>query len=163
MIKGTIIHYYIFCKRRCFLHAHNITCEDNSELVKIGKFFHEERQEQKNLQDDLLEVELDSVKIDQINNEFVTEFKKKDSDTEACLIQLKYYLYILEKHGIKRRGKLIFKESKKVCEVKLTDNDRYEIESITKEINKLILSTKIPVVLNEKKCKKCAYYEFCYS
>jgi len=163
MIKGTLVHYYTFCQRRCFLHAHNITCEDNSELVKIGKFFHEERAEQKNLQKDILELELEGIKIDQIDDKYVTEFKKKNSDTEACKMQLLYYLYILVKYGVKRKGKLVFKESKKSIEVILGDEERKNIEMIVRDIERLLESEEIPPVINKPKCKKCAYYEFCYS
>ncbi len=162
-MKGTLINYFIFCKRRCYLHAQNITCEDNSQLVKIGKFYHEERKEQKNLKKELLEIELDDVKIDQIGDEYVIEFKKKNSDVDAARMQLLYYLYILKKHGIDRKGRLQFKESRNSEEVILDKQSEVKLKEIIKEIKILIRSNEIPHVLNKRKCRKCAYFEFCYS
>jgi len=162
-INGTLISYYIICKRKLYLHAHNITCEDNSQLVKIGKFYHEERKEQKNLKKELLEIELDNVKIDQIGDEYVVEFKKKNSDIEAARMQLLYYLHILKQHGIERKGRLQFKESRNSEEVILDKQSEANLKEIIKEIKILLRSRDIPPVMNKRKCRKCAYFEFCYS
>lgn len=162
-MQGTLLHYFVFCKRRCYLHAHNITCEDSSELVKIGKFYHEERKEQKNLRNKLLEIEIDNVKIDQIDDEYVIEFKKKNSDIQAARMQLLYYLYVLKKHGIYRKGKLVFKESRDNEEVILTDEKERDLNIVINKIKDLLNSNHIPPVINKRKCRKCAYFEFCYS
>ena len=37
-----------------------------------------------------------------------------------------------------------------------------ELEFHISDIKKLINSESIPTVLNKPKCKKCAYYEYCY-
>ena len=36
------------------------------------------------------------------------------------------------------------------------------IDKYVNEIGELIVGDKIPEVLNKGKCKKCAYYEYCY-
>ncbi len=161
-MTGTLIHYYSFCKRRCFFHAKNITCEDNSQLVKIGKYYHEERNKQKNMKNQKTEIAIENIKIDQIDKKYVTEFKKKDSDLEATKLQLLYYLYILEKHGIKRKGLIKFKESTKKYTIELTKENKQLIEKTIQKIQKLLRQPKPPPPINNSKCKKCAYYEFCY-
>lgn len=67
-ITGTIINYYIHCKRQCYLHYHRINLEDESGLVKIGKALHERHNTE--------EIEIDNIKLDKIKGEFVTEIKK---------------------------------------------------------------------------------------
>ena len=50
--------------------------------------------------------------------------------------------------------------------VRLLMNGEHEIEKELEfhisDIKKLINSESIPTVLNKPKCKKCAYYEYCY-
>ena len=33
-VNGTIINYYIHCKRQCYLCANRLNLDDNSEVVK---------------------------------------------------------------------------------------------------------------------------------
>ncbi len=161
-MTGTLIHYYLFCKRICYLHAKNITCEDNSQLVKIGKYYHEERNKQKNMKNQKTEIAIENIKIDQIDKKYVTEFKKRNSDLKATKFQLLYYLYILNKHGIKRKGIIKFKESTKKYTVELTNKNKKLIMQTIKEIKELLKQPIPPPPTNSKKCKNCAYYEFCY-
>ena len=44
----------------------------------------------------------------------------------------------------------------------MNDEIEKELELNIKNIESLILSDEIPEVLNSSKCKKCAYYEYCY-
>ena len=47
-------------------------------------------------------------------------------------------------------------------EVFLTLEDEKILKDILKDIEKICLDEKIPSVINEKMCKQCSYYEFCY-
>ena len=47
-------------------------------------------------------------------------------------------------------------------EVFLTSEDEKILKDILKDIEKICLDEKIPPVINEKMCKQCSYYEFCY-
>ena len=47
-VNGTLVNYYIHCKRQCYLHGNRINLEDESEDVKIGKAIHEEKKENEN-------------------------------------------------------------------------------------------------------------------
>jgi len=46
--------------------------------------------------------------------------------------------------------------------VELTDADRKRIAEIEKEIDKIVAGDECPPVIDEKICKNCSYYEFCY-
>jgi CRISPR-associated exonuclease Cas4 len=136
--------------------------EDNSEIVKIGKEIHEEKAfESKNS-----EIAIDNIKLDKLTKEYLTEIKKSDADPVSSRWQLLYYLKILKKKGIERKGKLEFveknKKGKKTEIIELTEEQEELLEKYEQEIEELLASEIIPPVLNETKCKKCAYYEYCY-
>lgn len=104
--------------------------------------------------------------IDKLTKEYLTEVKKSDADVEAAKWQLLYYLKVLKNKGIVRKGKLEFveknKSDKKVMILELTEELENELDGYVNEIQELIASDKPPEILNSSKCKKCAYYEYCY-
>lgn len=161
-INGTLINYYFHCKRQCYLHGNRLNLEDNSEEVKIGKAIHEQRASGS----DNTEIAIDNIKIDKITAEYLTEVKKSDADVNASQWQLLYYLKVLKEKGIVRKGKLEFveknKADKKVVMVELTDETENELKQYEHDIELLIKGDEVPAVLNVPKCKKCAYFEYCY-
>lgn len=162
MITGTLINYYFHCKRQCYLHGNRINLEDNSEIVKIGKAIHEEKHEGKGN----TELKIDNIKIDKLTKDYLIEVKKSDADVEAAKWQLIYYLKVLNSKGIERKGKLEFieknKSKNKTIIVELNEEIELILENYINEIKKLIRGDEVPEVINMPKCKKCAYYEFCY-
>ncbi|MCT4594808.1 MAG: CRISPR-associated protein Cas4 [Anaeromicrobium sp.] len=160
-ITGTLVNYYIHCKRQCWLHGNKVNLEDYSELVKIGKQLHHNKLESnKNA-----EISIENIKIDKIKGQYLVEYKKSNADIKAASWQVLYYLYILKKKGITKKGKLICLEKnrnvKKTLELRLTDEMIRIIEKTEKHIKELILSEEIPRVKIMAKCKKCAYYTYC--
>ena len=101
-----------------------------------------------------------------MTKEYLTEIKKSDADPVASKWQLLYYLKVLKKKGIERKGRLEFveknKKGKKIEIIELVAEQEKQLEEIEKDIEKLLISDIIPPALNEAKCKKCAYYEYCY-
>ena len=77
-----------------------------------------------------------------------------------------YYLKILKSKGIIRKGRLEVieknKQNKSFIEVELTEIEEKELDKIVIKIKELLENDQIPPVLNESKCKKCAYYAYCY-
>lgn len=161
-VNGTLINYYFHCKRQCYLHGNRLNLEDNSENVKIGRAIHEEKESKSKNS----ELEIDNIKIDKLTNEYLVEIKKSDADIEAAKWQLLYYLKVLKDKGIERKGKLEFVEknkgNNKVLYFELNDELLKELDEYVYEIDTLLQSNEIPPVLNKPKCKKCAYYEYCY-
>lgn len=161
-VNGTLINYYFHCKRQCYLHGNRLNLEDNSEVVKIGKAIHEEKSDGK----DNAEIAIDNIRLDKLTSEYLTEVKKSDADIEAAKWQLIYYLKVLKSKGIIRKGKLEFveknKSDKRIMYFELNDNIEQQLDNYVENIESLILQDKIPEVLNKPKCKKCAYYEYCY-
>lgn len=130
--------------------------------VKIGKAIHEEKAADKSNS----EIAIDNIRLDKLTKEYLTEVKKSDADVEAAKWQLLYYLKVLKNKGIVRKGKLEFveknKSDKKVMILELTEELENELDGYVNEIQELIASDKPPEILNSSKCKKCAYYEYCY-
>lgn len=161
-VNGTLINYYFHCKRQCYLHGNRINLEDNSEVVKIGKAIHEVKQESSNN----TELSIDNIKIDKLTSEYLVEVKKSDADVEAATWQLLYYLKVLKEKGIIRKGKLEFieknKTKSKILYTELTKEKVEELEIYINGIENLLMSNVIPETINLPKCKKCAYYEYCY-
>lgn len=162
MVNGTLVNYYLHCKRQCWLHGSRVNLEDNSQDVKIGKAIHEVKAET-GQQTELL---IEQIKVDKLTKDYLVELKKSDADVDAVTWQVLYYLKILRDKGIERKGKIEFIEKKKtehkIVYVELTP----EVEQILIEIESAIehlLEGEIP---EEKSkvgvCKKCAYYEYCY-
>lgn len=161
-VNGTLMNYYFHCKRQCYLHGNRLNLEDNSEIVKIGKAIHESKSEEgKNT-----EISIDNIKLDKLTSEYLTEIKKSDADIDAAKWQLIFYLKILKDKGIDRKGKLEFieknKSDKKIIYIELNEEIEEELDKYIKEIESLISKDTIPNILNKPKCKKCAYYEYCY-
>lgn len=161
-VNGTLINYYFHCKRQCWLHGNRVNLESNSEDVKVGKAIHELREEQgKNT-----EITIDNVKIDKITNEYLVEVKKSDSDYEAVKWQTLFYLKVLKGKGIDRKGKIEFveknKSNNKVFIEELDEEKENKLKEIESNIESLLMENNPPQVKFDNKCKKCAYYEYCY-
>ncbi len=161
-VNGTLVNYYIHCKRQCYLHGNRINMESNSEDVKIGKAIHKIKEERsKNT-----EVAIENIKIDKITKEYLVEVKKSDADIEAVRWQVLFYLKVLKDKGINKKGKIEVVEKKKgtnkIIYEELTDEKEEQLKNIISDIEKLIESQNPPKVEFDNKCKKCAYYEYCY-
>ncbi len=156
-LTGTIINYFVHCRRQCWLFAHRINLEDNSELVKIGKAVHEAK--------DTQEIAIDNIKIDKISDEYLTEIKKSDADLTACRFQILFYLQKLKNKGVYRKGRLEIVEKKKGTRKTqiyiLDEKSEEELEKVKNETLELINQEDVPPPENSKKCSKCAYFSYC--
>ena len=112
------------------------------------------------------EIAIDNVKIDKITEEYLVEMKKSDADTEATKWQTLLYLKTLKNKGVERKGKIEFieknKQDKKVVIVELTDEYEKQLEVLLEEITAFMESDKPPQSELKPKCKKCAYYDYCF-
>ncbi len=160
-ITGTLINYYFHCKTQMWLHANRINLEDNSEDVRMGKVLHEIKEEKSKQ----TEIKIDNIKIDRITKDYLIEFKKSDSDPQAVKWQVLLYLYKLKHKGIQRLGKIEYFEKNKEQKSEILELDEVnekELLSVLADIEKLISSDVPPPPKFENKCKKCAYYEYCF-
>ncbi|WP_110954236.1 CRISPR-associated protein Cas4 [Anaerosinus massiliensis] len=158
-VTGVIYSYYFLCKRKMWLYARDISLEDESERVQIGKIIDETSysRERKHILVD------DCINIDYIHNGIVYEVKKSQKEKQMAIQQIKYYLYVLHKHGLKDvQGVLAVPKEHLTEEVFLTEDDIKMVAHNLELIKEALLAETLPATIDKPACKSCAYYEFCY-
>ena len=161
---ATLINYFHICHRKLWLHANDIRMEHSSDVVTEGKLIGENTYQQRPVK--YVELQIDGIKIDfyDAKNRVVHEVKKSDKIETAHEAQVKYYLYVLKKHGIDgATGIIEYPTIRHTTHVELSEDDLNLIPLWEAEIASIISSDAIPVVIEKPICKKCSYFEFCYS
>lgn len=159
-ITGIMIYYYFVCKRKLWYFMNNINMEQNSELVEIGKLIDEKHyaKEKKGILID------GTINIDFINQGAVIhEVKKSKSIEEASIWQIKYYIYYLQKKGVRDiKAEIDFPLLKEKKEIIVSNKDVAKLDEVIKDIEENISNGNIPAKINEKSCRRCAYFDLCY-
>jgi CRISPR-associated exonuclease Cas4 len=161
-ITGNLVNAYYICHRKVWLFGHKISPTSHNTNLEIGKLIAEESYIRGKK-----EIQFGSVKLDLIKEEnntiIVSEIKKSSKGLKAAKMQLLYYLYQLKLKGIFANGRLLIPKEKKKLDISLTDKEEIELLDAISNIEKLIYN-KLPPKLNKSSfCKKCAYFEFCWS
>ena len=159
-ITGMMVYYYFICHRKLWYFVNQICMEQNSELVSIGKVLDEATyvKERKGILID------NTINIDFIKNGAeIYEIKKSKSIEEAGIWQVKFYMYYLEKRGVKNiLAKINYPLLKQVKTIELNNEDRSKLDKIEKEIEYIVTQDKVPKCIDKKFCKKCSYFDLCY-
>ncbi len=163
-ITGTHINYYFHCKRHLWLFVNHLQMEHTNELVELGRFIsdttYKKEKHEIHLEDDYHDIIIDY--YDKIDN-VVYEIKKSNKMEITHIWQVKFYIYVLEKNGIKNvKGIINYPKLKKRIEVELSNEERNKIEEIKNEIEDIINQKNPPPIIKKPYCKSCAYYELCY-
>src|SRR5699024_5262705 len=132
------------CQRKLWLYAKNIQLEEGHERVQAGKILHEKAY--KNAQNK--ELEIDNIKIDAIEGNYVREVKITSKMPKSDRWQLLFYLYQLKQYGLTKKGLISYTKEKKTEEVILTENDEKKIEEIMSQIEGIIAQSTPPSVIN---------------
>ena len=155
-----MIYYYFICERKLWYFTNEINMEQNSELVSLGKILDESsyNRENKNILID------NTINVDFIKNGAVLhEVKKTKAIEEAGIWQVKYYMYYLENKGVKNvTAKIDFPLLRETKEIILEQEDKKVLENVIKNIEEIAQKDKPPKPIEQKTCKKCAYYDLCY-
>ncbi len=159
-ITGLMIYYYFVCKRKLWYFCNNISMEQNSELVALGKIIDKSsyKREEKGILID------NTINIDFIKDKAVLhEIKKSKSIEEAGIWQIKYYMYYLNKRGIENiSAEIDYPLLKETKTISLEENDKIFLDEVIKEIQKIISEDKVPNISKNNICKKCSYHDLCY-
>jgi CRISPR-associated exonuclease Cas4 len=138
--------------------------EHTSDLVYEGKMIHENSYPQRASK--YREIEMDGIKIDFYDpvGKIIHETKKSRKEHDSHLWQLKYYIYRLERAGVNGvTGILEYPEERQTEKVLLSQADCEYIKEAESEINNMVVSDKCPGEIHTGKCKKCSYFDFCFS
>ncbi len=159
-VRGTQVNYYFICKTKLWLFSHNVTMEQESDAVKLGKLIHREA-----FSRDEKEIQIGPIAIDVVRSRDgveIREVKKSKKMEKSHIYQTLYYLYFLKKLGIHAKGVLSFPKLRENVNVELTEDGEKKLESILSEIGEII-SGEMPKPKYRKICRRCAYFEFCFS
>lgn len=171
-LTATHLAYYLICKRKLWLFHHQISMEQNSDVVYEGKLIGENTYMQR--PEKYTEISLSgifdecrvSIKIDffDAKNKVVHEIKKSDKLEKAHIAQTKFYIYLLEKNGVLGcTGIVEYPKLKQTHSIEaLTDTDRHEIENSMREIQQILSRNICPALIKKSYCKTCSYFEFCF-
>lgn len=161
-VSGTYIWYYCICKREVWLLAHGLEADQQDENMQIGNVIHETSYGRNSK-----EVGFGHSKFDVISKGngklIVGEIKKSSRFTESSRMQLLFYLKELSDNDIEAEGALMFPDEKKKEVVKLDEDSKIKLESIIKDIKRIVNLEQAPPPVVIKYCKKCAYAEFCWA
>jgi CRISPR-associated exonuclease Cas4 len=162
-INATLVNYYHLCHRKMWLHANGITMEHTSDIVYEGKLIGEESYPQRAEKNQELEISVElengvmaSAKIDffDAKNGVVHETKKSNSMEKAHVAQVKFYLYLLRKNGVKADSGIIeYPKIRQTERVELLDEDIIEVEKWIADVVRIIGQEVCPPKLPVSKCK----------
>jgi len=138
--------------------------EHDSDLVAEGKLIHESSYQNRSSRYE--EIEIAGIKIDYYDpkEKMIHEIKKSSKIEEAHEWQVKYYIYVMENHGVEGvNGLLEYPKMRKISEIYLSEKDKKEIKNFIIHIEEIVYSETCPPTINKPVCKKCSYFDFCYS
>ncbi len=158
-ITGTLLWYYAVCKREVWLMAHNITPDEESRHLELGRVIHESFYNRMKK-----EIEAEGMKIDVVDSKsgFIYEVKTSSKFLDATSLQLGYYLLRLEQMGVNTRGIITIPKERRRFYIELNLELRERVTTALKEISELCAKPLPPPPLKIRFCKKCAYKDFCW-
>lgn len=155
---GTQVNYYFVCRRKLWFFSHDLSMEEKSDAVLLGKLLHETRYKRK-----FKEVNLGRIKIDFLEHGTeVHEIKRSRRIEKAHAHQLRYYLYYLKKLGVDASGVLNYPLLGRKVDVSLTQEDETEMQQTLQNMEKILALEMPPPAVRLGICKKCSYYELCW-
>ncbi len=172
-ITATLMSEYQICKRRMWLHAHQVNMEQTSDTVSEGKLIGETTYLQRAQRYTEVELAYDFpngmqalAKIDffDAKQKVVHEVKKSNKLEHAHIAQVKFYLYLLEKNGVSGcRGILEYPKLRQTLAIEpLTAVDIVEIEASMADIQLVLGQARCPELIKKTYCKTCSYHDFCF-
>jgi CRISPR-associated exonuclease Cas4 len=138
--------------------------EHTSALVAEGKFIGQTSYPQR--ADRWQELQIDGIKIDHYDavQHLVREVKKSNKKEEAHIAQLKYYLYILRRHGVTaKKGILEYPRMRLTEEITLLPEETVKVQQWEQLVREITSQDICPDVIHKPMCKRCAYHDFCYA
>jgi CRISPR-associated exonuclease Cas4 len=163
-LTATHINYYHICHRKLWLFSNGVTLEHTSDLVAEGKLTGENSYPQR--AEKYTEIEIGGSKIDfyDAKNKVIHEIKKSVSMEVAHEWQVKYYIWLLEQNDVNEvTGIIEYPNLRQTKPVSFSDSDRIYLQLCIERIRSIVQNPLCPPLLNSSICKRCAYYEFCYS
>lgn len=163
LITGTHIAYLHTCHRKLWLFANGIQMEHTSDLVGEGKLIADTTYLDRSRK--YTEFAVEGIKIDfyDAKNNVIHEVKKSDKVEEAHIAQVKYYMYVLHRHGATEPEAIL-----EYPKLKQRDIVHWGEEILTlaaqwqQQALEVVSRENCPPLIRKGFCKKCSYYELCF-
>lgn len=159
LITGTLIHYYVTCKREAWLYSRKIHADQYDENILMGKALADIKEEQ------LQDFPFSNLQFDKINKQrghyMVTEYKKSMSNPDGAKMQLLFYMWQL-KNSLKLKeinGKVI--SGRTVIFVSGDDENMELMSNLVREVSEFISTPTPPPFEETKFCSGCGYRDYC--
>jgi len=152
-ITGTLIKNYYHCKRQAYLYYYGLNFWNES--MRIGQLMHNEKKGR--------ELIFEKIKIDDIKDNILIEYKKTSSNLDGSIFQLLYYLKYFKSKGLILKGKIIDLTYNKEYLILLTKDKEQELDNLIINIENILLKKEPPNKLSKKKeCKDCSFIDYCW-
>jgi len=159
LLNGTLIHYYVTCKREAWLYSRKISADQWDENIRMGKALADIKEEQ------LDDFPFSNLKFDKIGKErghyLVTEYKKSMSNPKGAKMQLLFYMWQL-KTSLKLKeinGKVI--SGRTVIFIEGSDENMQKMDRLIDEIIEFVEQPTPPPFIENKFCNGCGYRDYC--
>lgn len=163
-IAPSIYNAYNICPRQAWLMLHQVSADQDNSYIDIGKLIDETsfKREKKQIYIPDLNANIDMV-VKRNGTILIAEIKKSSKTLNSGILQLKYYLYLLETKQIFVKGIIKIPVEKKSIDIELTVADREYINDTIKKIKTLLKQAKAPLPVRKRICSKCGFFEFCWA
>jgi CRISPR-associated exonuclease Cas4 len=159
--NGVKVNYFFICKRKLWLYSKNLSMEQSSDQVFLGRLLHDQSYSYLPRR----EVMIDNlIKIDLLeSSEVIHEVKYSRKMEEAHRWQILYYLFYLKQLGLSGlKGEINYPKLRRKEEVSLSPEVEARIPKVLKEIKHLEESPEPYPASFTPVCKKCSYIELCW-
>ena len=160
LLNGTLIHYYVTCKREAWLYSRRIHADQWDENIAMGKALAQIKEEQ------LHTFPFSQLQFDKIGKQrghyLVTEYKKTLKNPEGAKMQLLFYMYQL-KNSLKLReinGKVV--SGRTVLFIEGNEQNMRKMQTLIDEVCHFLETETPPPFQAIKFCKSCGYRDYCY-
>jgi len=161
-INGTLIASYFICKRELWLMAHELIPDQDNSFLEIGRLIEENSYDREEKSYSIGDIKIDLIRKGE-EALVIGEIKKSSRSEMSGIMQLSYYLLMLEKAGLNVKGEILIPKERKKIQVELDDERRREINEAINNIDGIIQNPLPPPSRRIKYCTNCAYREFCWS
>jgi len=161
-INGTLIASYFICKRELWLMAHELIPDQDNSFLEIGRLIEENSYDREEKSYSIGDIKIDLIRKGE-EALVIGEIKKSSRSEMSGIMQLSYYLLMLEKAGLNVKGEILIPKERKKIQVELDDERRRGINEAINNIDGIIQNPLPPPSRRIKYCTNCAYREFCWS
>ena len=142
--------------------AHELTPDEDDPYLELGRFLSAQAYPRARRR----ELSLPGMKVDLVETDegevIVAEVKKSSRFVEAARLQLLFYLWRLEEHGVRARGELRVPKERKRLPVELDEEGRARLRGAIEGLQGLLEEPLPPPPVRIPFCRRCAYREFCW-